>query len=898
MRRHLIHFLLVTVLMVCSATTAFAQTTVKGQVVDAENGEPLIGAAVTVVGTTQGVVTDLDGNFMLKATPGSNLLIKYLGYKDFKTKISQKGNENLGVIKMEIDAVTLGDVTITSSIAVARKTPVAMSTITPAYIEEKLGSQEFPEILKSTPGVHATKDGGGFGDSKVVMRGFKQENIAVMVNGVPMNDMENGSLYWSNWAGLSDVTRSTQTQRGLGASKVSAPSVGGSINIVTNGLEAKQSGSASIGMDDFGRYKVGFSVSTGLLKNGWAVSLLGSKTWGEGYIQGTDVNAYNYFINISKRLGDKHQLSFTAFGAPQIHGQRNNNNGLTIEGWQEVQKYMEPGQNYRYNPTYGFDKNGQERNSSTNKYHKPQFSLNHMWQIDTKSSLSTALYVSIGDGYGYSGQGTKEYSSAWYGVNGSNLSTQFRKADGTFAYDEVQDLNENSTTGSQMIMSISKNQHKWYGLLSTYTREINDFWNFYAGVDGRYYIGTHTNEIIDLYNGAYYVDRNRESVNVANNAAAANPAWKNQKLTVGDVVYRDYDGYTAQAGVFGQLEYNNDKLSSFVSGSLSETIQWRYDRFYYDKEHAKSEKAYNLGFTVKGGVNYNITEKHNVFANIGVISRAPNSYGIFTAYNSNEINKEAVNEKIFSAELGYGFRSRYFTANLNAYHTAWNDKSMARTVDLKNGDRGTINLTGVNATHQGIELDMVAKPFTWLDVTGMLSIGNWRWTNNPSGYFYDSNGQPIKNMNGDPASGIQAEDHAKATLEMKDIKVGGAAQTTAALGLNASLPYGFRIGLDWNLMAYNYADFKVQGSDLSISDKPVKYEQPWRIPTASTFDLSASYTFKINGLRTVLSGNVNNLFDQVYIADAYDGSGHDWKTAYRVFYGWGRTMSVRLKINF
>lgn len=897
MRKNLIHFLLVAVLSVCSAA-AFAQTTVRGQLVDSETGEPLVGAAVMVEGTSQGSVTDLDGYFKQSVAQNGTLLFKYVGYKDQKKKIAQKGaSVDLGVIRMQPDAVMLADVTITSSIAVARKTPVALSTVDPVFIEERLGSQEFPEILKSTPGIHITKDGGGFGDSKMVMRGFKTENIAVMINGVPMNDMENGSLYWSNWAGLSDVTRSMQTQRGLGASKVSAPSVGGLVNIVTYGLESKQGGTASAGMDDFGRYKIGFSVSTGLLKNGWAVTMLGSKTWGDGYIQGTEVDAYNYFINISKRLGDNHQLSLTAFGAPQVHGQRNNNNGLTIQGWQDVQQYMEPGQNYRYNPTFGYDKNGQARNSSTNKYHKPQISLNHMWQINTKSSLSTALYVSIGDGWGYSGQGTKEYSNGWYGVVGSDLATQFRKADGTFAYDEVQDLNEKSTSGSQMIMSVSKNQHKWFGLLSTYTKELSDRWSFNAGIDGRYYIGTHTNEIIDLYNGQYYIDRNRASVSSINNAAAANPEWKYQKLTVGDVVYRDYDGYVAQAGAFGQLEYNADKLSAFVSGSVNETIQWRYDRFYYDKAHAKSKKANNLGFTVKGGVNYNLNSKHNVFANIGLISRAPNTYGIFAGYNSNELNKDAVNEKVFSAEIGYGFRSRFFTANLNAYHTEWNDKSMARTIDLNNGDRGTINLTGVNATHEGIELDMVAKPLKWLDVTGMISIGNWRWTNNPTGYFFDSNGQPISDINGSIASGIYADDHAQMRLDMKGIKVGGSAQTTAALGTNIRLPYGFRVGLDWNLLARNYADFKIQSSDLAINGSK-KYNSPWRIPTASTFDLSASYTFKLGGLNTVLSGNVNNLFDQVYIADAYDGANSDWQTAYRVFYGFGRTMSVRLKINF
>ena len=176
---------------------------------------------------------------------------------------------------MQPDAVMLSDVTITSSVAVARKTPVAVSTVDPVFIEEKLGSQEFPEILKSTPGIYTTKDGGGYGDAQTRIRGFKSENVAMMINGVPMNGMENQKVYWSNWAGLSDVTRSMQVQRGLGAAKVSVPAVGGSINIVTKSTEAKRGGFVSYGMGNDGYNKILFSVSSGLSKDGWAFTLLG-----------------------------------------------------------------------------------------------------------------------------------------------------------------------------------------------------------------------------------------------------------------------------------------------------------------------------------------------------------------------------------------------------------------------------------------------------------------------------------------------------------------------------------------------------------------------------------------------------------------------------------------------
>ncbi len=60
--------------------------------------------------------------------------------------------------------------------------------------------------------------------------------------GVPINGMENGRVYWSNWAGLSDVTRLMQVQRGLGASRVAVPSVGGTINILTKTTDAEEGG--------------------------------------------------------------------------------------------------------------------------------------------------------------------------------------------------------------------------------------------------------------------------------------------------------------------------------------------------------------------------------------------------------------------------------------------------------------------------------------------------------------------------------------------------------------------------------------------------------------------------------------------------------------------------------
>ena len=70
---------LMTSVALLAGSDAFAQSAVKGKVIDA-NGEPVIGAAVVAQGTTNGVVTDVDGNFEIRVSPGTNLEVSCIGY--------------------------------------------------------------------------------------------------------------------------------------------------------------------------------------------------------------------------------------------------------------------------------------------------------------------------------------------------------------------------------------------------------------------------------------------------------------------------------------------------------------------------------------------------------------------------------------------------------------------------------------------------------------------------------------------------------------------------------------------------------------------------------------------------------------------------------------------------
>ncbi|MBD5244020.1 MAG: TonB-dependent receptor plug domain-containing protein [Barnesiella sp.] len=914
-------FLLAGVMWLACVSAIAADIKCTGTVVD-EIDEPMIGATVAVPGTSIATSTDLDGQFTLTVPQSTKTIrISVIGYKPVELTPAA----DMGIIRLEVDAKVLKDVVVTQSIGKTRETPVAMSTISADNIEFKLGNQELLEVLKTTPGVYTRSEGGGFGDAKTRMRGFQSENVAMLINGIPVNDMEWGGVYMSNWTNLSDVASNIQTQRGLGATIVSTPSIGGTINITTRTIDVEKGGSLWYGMGNDGLNQIGVKLSTGMMKNGWAVTVLGSRKWAEGYVQGTAYEAYSWFINVTKRINDSHQIGFTGFGSPQWHDQRNYNNGLTIEGWQDVRDYMQGESPYRYNPTYGFRSNGKVYNSNHNFYHKPQLALNHIWQIDHTQSLSTSVYASITSGGGRTGLGRTvynsdgsqtSYSSSWYGASDGVLNMQFRTPEGYYDYAAVERMNAESTTGSNMVIGKQLNSHETYGLISSYKKRIDlsngQRINITGGLDLRYYVGHHKTEISDLFGGEYYIDNsNRSNVQPYNNAIynKNNTEWVYEKLHVGDVVNRNYDGFTCQEGIYGQGEYTimGGKLNFVLAGALNNNTYWRKDFYYYDAEHSRSETKNFIGGTIKGGVNFNIDAHNNVFFNGGYISRAPFfSYGVFlSSQRSNITNPDALNEKVGSFELGYGFHSPKLAVELNAYYTKWMDRTMSKgeQIDPSRAKDGSnyyyFAMSGVDARHMGIEINAKYKPVKWAEFDAMLSLGDWQWDSNATGYFYNQNGAPLSALDGTIASGILAPDHLSATLEQKGVKVSGSAQTTAALGATFKPFKGFRIGADWTIYARNYSDINLTSSSLQ-NGSVLKPGTPWRIPWGNMLDMSASYNFDLGGINATIYGNVNNLCNYNYVTQAQTPLGAEgtWMNANRVFYTFGRTYSVKLKINF
>jgi hypothetical protein len=497
-----------------------------------------------------------------------------------------------------------------------------------------------------------------------------------------------------------------------------------------------------------------------------------------------------------------------------------------------------------------------------NKYHKPVLSLNHFFKISDAIQLNTAVYASFGRGGGRRIYG-EQYLTFGY-PDGMPTDKTFQTPDGYLDFDTVMQINQASLTGSKSVIAMSMNSHDWYGVLSTLKGNFGNF-TFTAGYDGRYYKGYHYRIIDDLLGGAYYLDGS----NV--NRDPGTPLYK------GDYVSYYNVGIVFWNGLFTQIEYSSDNFSAFVSISGSHTQYQRIDYFKYTPEEGQiSDWVKFLSYSVKTGLNYNITDNFNAFANAGYFTRPPFFKFAFKGY-TNEINtgadgKGIKNESILTTEAGLGYRSKYVKASIYGYYTNWMDKTL--TVSMGSA---LANITGLNALHKGIEFVAKVRPFRKANLGLMYSMGDWRWQNDVVADIYDQDQQYL----------------GTATVYAGGVHVSDAAQTTGAVTLDWEILPKFKIGTDWTYYDRLYAKFdpSERGSE---DDKGV---DAWRMPSYNLLDANLRYDFNIGSFNASLFGKINNLLDTEYFSDALDGKNHDAASSY-VFYGFGRTWSLALRVKF
>ncbi len=849
MRILLIVFLLISNLSIAQ------KYSLDGKIINLKNKEELNGANIFIKELKRGTASDERGNFLFRNIPAGeyHLRISYIGFSSKVIQIKLYQNKNLN-IKLLPSAINLSETIVKGKRAVLRETPVAFSNVNEAQIKRELGARYVTSALDKLPGLYVSDEGGGFADSRINIRGYDQTSISVMINGIPINNPENGEIYWSNWADIGDAVSTIQVQRGLSATPYSVSSVGGVVNIISrSGFIDKEQirVSTQIASDNF--RKISASFATTLIKN--KVKLIGlvSRTKWDGYADQTWADMFSYYFSLGMIFGS-HTLEFQLMGSPQKHGQR-----ITP---QSINTWASNG--LRYNSDWGY-LNGKPLNARDNEFHKPSLNINHIWQINSKTVWNNVVYLSHGKGGGS--------VPPWSGF-------EMNKS-GLINYDKIWESNSDnidSTYSTRLnransALCFTYHVHNWAAFRSTIDHKIDNM-SFTFGIDGKYYYAQNYSTLGNLLGGDYYIGSGNVNQNI------------NTLLNIGDKVDYNADSYVRSIGSFAQIEYNTSKLNAYVNFALTTTGYNRIDFFNYKNDDPKRETGWK-GFgtyTLKAGVNYNFNELSNVYFNIGNFSKAPLSMNVYTY--TNELFKEVKNENIFSTELGYGFKSDNAKFSINLFYTLWKDKVLNFNVYMPNTYTFFhANVYGGKSLHKGIEAEGSFNLFKNISLNGMLSIASYKWLNDVKSYLTPE---------GNPNSIITFDSKIKGLYE------GDAPMTKLVLGFTLNQDISSITSYYFTANYLFFGRYYAQFDPVSRSFNNVENVQLWRIPDYYTINIHTGITINTNSkyFESVEFGlSVFNVLDSNNIIQAIDGIEHDANSAL-VWYNRERWVSGSVSVEF
>jgi len=900
-------------------TGLFAQS-IHGVVLDTDS-KPLEGANVVVVGTTYGAVSNETGIAHIDIPAGTyDVTASFIGYSSVTKSIVV--GEKMATLEfvLEQNFVALSDVEVLASRA-SDKTPVAFTNVTKEEFETRLGSQDIPMILNTTPSVYATQQGGGAGDARINIRGFNQRNIAVMINGVPQNDMENGWVYWSNWDGVGDTAASIQVQRGLSAVNLATPSIGGTMNIITDPTSFEKGGKFKQEAGEGGFMKTTFNYNTGLMLND-KLALSGTivRKTGDGIIDGTWTDAWAYYLGASYAVSDKQRFELYAIGAPQRHGQNlykqniatysqelaGDVDGYDTDAFAEGNKFeTEAGRFFNQNvapidPSYTgkqywymYGANTTNRYSSNflnereNYFHKPLVNINHFLELNDKMRMSSVFYWSGGSGGGTGTYGSVSRMPAvegerWYASSPWTWDWNAEIAQNSDNIDENFSTSENRSTG---ILRNSINRQDTYGLISKLNYVVNPELELQFGLDWRTAGIEHAREVRDLLGGDYYVDYADDNFE------------EGKVVRLGDIIAYHNETTVDWIGGFAQFNYTTDKMNLYGMGGLS-SIEYSYqDWFTVEQELIKADPIQT--YQLKGGVMYDINPDMNVFFNTGLVEKAPILDNVIDF--SGNVSSDPDNEKFLHNEFGVNYRFGKLGVNASAYMTDWQDRNLTKSVSTgqgSSGDTDVIFLTGVNQKHSGVELETNYMVNNMLDLMFVASFGNWKFDGDAMGNYqeteYNSEGQAV---------GYTTTEYAYA---LDGLYVGDMPQTAYVLGVTLKPVKGLMVQAIHKTYDKNYSDWSPSAREFDGTNDDADRAQVWEAPGYSKLDLHMSYKLpKVKGLDMTLNGHIFNVLDEVFVQDAVDNSqynGYGSKNHLphnaEVFLGTPRYANIGLTINF
>ena len=772
------------------------------------------------------------------------------------------------------DTLTLREVTVKAVFSNPKNSPLRLSEIDSGTLKARASSRTYPELLKGIPGVYATAETGSYGDAKFNIRGFGQENIAVLLNGIPISGLTSGNMFWNNWMGLADATYAIQLQKGVGSSMLSDGSVGGSVNIITSVSGSRPGVDAGMYASHFGTYKGYLSVSSGLLPKGWTISLMASYVGGKGYVQATDASAFSYMLNVSKQLGKGHTLLFTALGSPERHDQRSQR-----LSWDEVRIYGRD-----YNKNWGV-RDGKAYNISQNNYFKPYFTLQHIWNSD-RLSMKNSIYLAIGNGGGRwtetKGKSILSHTSEglidWAAVTQTNLAND-RSHLPPDAPEGISAMN---------ILSDFMAGHTQAGAIASAEYRLTPKWTLGGGLHYQYYSTWENERITDLLGADFWYEDYAGK-------ALCSLAGRYPYKKVGDYIRTDNGKVTHHGTLYVTAAYASEKVNANIGLSGFGSTNRRWDKYNYTGPDIWSHAAKGLGASIKAGILWKPAYGHSLYANGGWYSRLPYPSVWFSSGN-NEISENVRNERNSLGELGYRFAWSRGGAEVTGYFAYWKNRSMMSDRYKQADAIGETKymVTGLDAMHYGVEAEAFYKPAGWVRLSAYASVGDWRWKNDVEAVIYDNYSDNQVGTVGVYADGLP---------------VGGAPQTQVGATVSFAIPGGLSLSADWQYNDRMYAEF-----DPVDRKDPSDRSPAYRIPsyhllnatlqwsgvlgrTSASKGGTSSYMGEKGGCRMTLFLTGANLLDTMYIERGKDGSGHDL-ASFRGYWGFGRNFSFGLRFSF
>jgi len=881
---------------------AEAQNIVKGIVKDSNSENPIEGVSVTILTTSVNGTTDKNGVFTLtNLSNGSYVLeIRLKGYETQNFPIEFNGSTiDLGTILLYQDVtedLDLSTITITDD----------------ELNDDASAADNISGLLQSTRDVYLRTAAFDFSGSFFRVRGLDSENGIVMINGIEMNKLFNGRPQWSNWGGLNDVMRNQEFSNGLTPSNYTFGGLLGSTNINTRASEQRTGVRVSYASSNRSYvHRVMGTYSSGMQEDGWAYSISASRRSGEeGFNDGTSYNAYSVFASVEKKINDSHSLNLTSIFAP-------NKRGKSSANTQEVYDLK----GIQYNSYWGYQ-DGTIRNSRYKELIEPIFILNHDWDIDENTSLSTNIGYQFGslgnsridfggtdlvNGIVAQGGGANPDPTYYQKLPSDVLRrdpTNFADAyglqqqflnDGQLNWRDMYRTNiQNASDGfnSTFIQYEDRVDDKQFTVNSILNKVVTENITFNGSLTYKNLKSQNFANVLDLLGGTGFLDVDGFADDLSTNPDALqnNLQNPNRVVGVGDTFRYNYNIVSNVIGGFAQAQFKYNKVDFYTALNITNTSYQREGIYqnggFANSSLGKGEKQSFTGIGAKAGATYKLTGRHLFDANAAYYTKAPTIRNTFANSRENHaVVPNITEEKVMSFDASYVLRSPKVQARLTGYYTKIEDANEISFffADGVGGDNQAFIqeiLQGIDKQHIGMEFGIEYQVIPTLKLKGVASIGQYTYANNPD--LYIASEDFVNPASTDPLIrdfGLQAQ--GKASL--KDYKLANGPQQAFSVGFEYRDPDFWWFSTTVNFMSNAYVDVSpLQRSSNFYTDfdgmpfneyDPVVAQELLRQEKFNSYvvtNLVGGKSWRINDTFVSVFASVNNLFDTVYKSGGFE----------------------------